>query len=68
MQRPLREHIVFLIAYLERKIEGLKVQQDDAHFTAEERYQSSIDLTTAERALLQLRRANEPKQRISRHP
>lgn len=61
MQRPLREHI----ASLEEKIEALKAQQNDPGRSADERYQSSIDLRFAERALEHFRAAYELEQKIS---
>ena len=61
MERPLREHL----AYLERKIENLKAEQNNPDRTAGERYQASIDLGIAERALVCFRQAYELEQKVS---
>ena len=61
MQRPLQEHI----ALLEQKIRALTAQANDVDRTAEDRYQATIDLDFAERALSHFRRAYELEQKIS---
>jgi len=64
VERPLREHV----AYLEQKIDSLKAQQSDPDRTAGERYQASIDLGIAERALIYFRQAYELEQKVSSRP
>jgi hypothetical protein len=61
MQRTLQEHI----AFLEERIARLEVQAIDLNRTAAERYQSSVDLSTAQSALLYFRKAYELEQDIS---
>lgn len=60
MDRPLKDHI----AYLERKIENLKAQQDDMKLTSGERYQATIDLGFAESALASFRQAYDLEQKL----
>jgi len=61
VERSLREHIT----YLEQKIANLKAQASDPDRTADERYQSSIDIGIAERALVHFRRAYELEQEVA---
>jgi len=61
MQRTLQEHI----AFLEERIAKLEVQAIDLNRTAAERYQSSVDLSTAQSALLYFQKAYELEQDIS---
>ena len=61
MQRTLQEHI----AFLEERIAKLEAQAVDLSRTAAERYQSSVDLATAQSALVHFRKAYELEQDIS---
>jgi hypothetical protein len=61
MQRPLQEHI----AILEQKIQSLSAQASDIERSAEDRYQATVDLDFAERALSHFRKAYELEQKIS---
>ena len=61
MQRTLQEHV----AFLEERIAMLEAQAVDLNRTAAERYQSSVDLATAQSALLHFRKAYELEQGIS---
>lgn len=61
MQRPLQEHI----AHLEEKILNLKVQAVDLSRTADERYQSSLDLRIAQKALMHYRQAYKLEQQLA---
>jgi hypothetical protein len=60
MQRPLQEHI----ALLEKKIQILSGRATDMSRTASERYQATVDLDIAERALAQFRSAFELELKI----
>lgn len=62
MQRPLQEHI----AFLEEKIVRLKAEANDASRSAEERYQASLDLGIAERAIVHFRQAYKLEQQVAR--
>ena len=61
MQRTLQEHI----AFLEERIAKLEAQAVDLSRTAAERYQSSVDLATAQSALVHFRKAYELEQEVS---
>ncbi len=61
MQRTLQEQI----AFLEERIAMLEAQAVDLNRTAAERYQSSVDLSTAQSALLHFRKACELYKEIS---
>ncbi|UWZ86254.1 hypothetical protein [Occallatibacter riparius] len=61
MQRPLQEHI----ALLEQKVQALSAVANDITLTAAERFQASVDLDTAERALDHFRKAYELEQKIA---
>ena len=61
MQRPLREHIV----YIEQKIETLKAKLENDQLPASEREAVVMDLGIAERALLLFRKAFELEQKLS---
>ena len=62
MQRPLKEHI----ALLEQKIQVLTATANDVQRTAEERYQATVDLDFAEKALAHFQQAYELEQKILR--
>jgi len=58
MQRALQDHV----AFLEEQIAKLESQANDLGRTAAERYQSSVDLGIAKRALVHFRKAYELEQ------
>jgi hypothetical protein len=61
MLRPLQEHI----ARLEEKIRVLSARSNDIDWTAADRFQVTVDLDLAERALDHFRKAYELEQKIN---
>lgn len=60
MQRPLQEHITLL----QQKIHTLRAQANDIYRTSGERFQATVDLALAERALDHFRKAYEIEQKV----